>query len=260
MAQDQTPMFDIPSFRRLVRLAIAGGAVLAAAPAARADFLQFVTPAGSKAGGQPVDATASITTGNGTVSITLINNEANPTSDSQGINGIIFTFGNDPSSVSLAGSSAVQRTIVGDKSYSDSAAPLSTIWTVSYAGPTVTLTTIGNAHAPETIIGGPAADNTYDAANQSITGANHNPFLAGTATFTLSAPGVTASTTIESLKFAFGTSANVDVTGARVDVTGASVDVTAMAVAIPEPSSIALLTLGVGAIGVVARRRLARAA
>jgi hypothetical protein len=226
---------------RLAWLAVAMCSLLSA-PASRADFITYTTPSGSTAGGQPVNAQAAITTGNGTVTITLTNLQNNPTSDSQNISGIIFTFSNAPSSVTLASSLGTPRTVNGDKTYSDASAT-STIWTVGFSNPTVTLTTLGNSHAPETIIGGPAGDNKYDAANSSIAGSNHNPFLANSATFTLTAPGVTSSTTVATLVFEFSTATGTTVTG----------------VPVPEPSSLALLALGGGgAIGLVARRRLAR--
>jgi hypothetical protein len=215
---------------------------------ARGDMMTFVTPTGSMTGGQPVDATATFTTGLNTVTITLKNLESNPKSDIENINGLVFTFSKAPTSVSLTSSSGVQRTVASDLTYSDvSASP--TIWKVSLSTPPpsppkVTLTTIGNAHAPETVIGGPAGDNKYDAANGSIAGSNHNPFLAGTVTFTLNVQGIDATTSISSVVFAYGTA----------DTTSNVI----VGHAVPEPSSLALAGLGGVACLAIRRRRSRR--
>ncbi len=215
--------------------------VIPPAPA-RGDMITFITPAGSSTGGQSVDASATFTTGLNTVTITLKNLENNPTSDIQNVNGLVFTFTKTPTAVSITSSSGVERTVASDKTYSDaSASP--TDWKVSLSTPKVTLTTIGNAMAKQTVIGGPAVDNKYDAANGSIAGSVHNPFLADTVTFTLNVQGIDATTSLSSVMFAFGT------TNTTSNVVAGQ--------AVPEPSSLALIGLG-GAACLAARRRRAR--
>ena len=71
----------------------------------------FVTPAGSMAGGQPVDATATFAFSTNQLTITLNNLEANPISDSQNVNGVSFTLSNGLTIGTLSSSSADQRTI-----------------------------------------------------------------------------------------------------------------------------------------------------
>jgi hypothetical protein len=66
----------------------------------------------------------------------------------------------------------------------------------------VKLTMLGTAHAPQTIIG-PAnsSTNTYSAANRSIAGSVHDPFVLGTATFVVCASGITANSVVEAAAF-----------------------------------------------------------
>ncbi len=226
--------------------------VLVFGPAsARGDMITFITPTGSTTGGQNVDATATITTSLNTVTISLRNLEADPKSDVQNINGVIFSFSNftpPATGVTISGNSGiVDRTVNADGTFSNMSAT-TTDWKVSVTTmptpATITLTTIGNAHAPQTVIGDPSSKTgIYSNANNSIAGSVHNPFLADTPVFTLHVEGVTASTDIASVLFAFGT-------------TNTTAN-TVVGHAVPEPSSLALIGLG-GAACLALRRRRAR--
>jgi hypothetical protein len=223
--------------------------VIPPAPA-RGDMITFVTPTGSTTGGQPVNATVTITTSLNTVTVALTNLQADPTSDVQNVNGLVFSFSNfNPTTASITGNSGiVDRTVNGNGTFSDASAT-TTDWTVSVtttpAPAKITLTTIGNSHAPQTVIGSPnSGTGIYSNANSSIAGSNHNPFLADTPVFTLHVQGVTASTDVGSVIFAFGTAD----TTTNV-VTGH---------AVPEPSSLALAALGGGACLAIRRRRARR--
>jgi hypothetical protein len=97
----------------------------------------------------------------------------------------------------------------------------------------------GGAGPAHLIIGPPGTGGTYSNANGSIAGNGpHNPFLNQTATFTLTAPNISASSTITSATFSFGTTSGVNVIGQSV---------------VPEPSS---LVLGFAALGFVGALRL----
>jgi hypothetical protein len=218
---------------------------------AKADFT-FVTAVGKTAGGQPVDATATFHFSVDQLTVTIRNLQSNPTSDIQSINGIAFSVSPSETVATLTGSSAVQRTITSHAvgGFSDSATPLTTNWNLNFgvSGFKFELTTIGNPMAKETIIGDPALTGAYSAANSSIFGSNHNPFLTGTATFTLSIPGVTAATTIAGMQFEFGTAAGTNAPGTLT--------------AVPEPASLSLIGIGLGGafvVGLRNRRRIQRA-
>jgi hypothetical protein len=238
-------------------LILCAGVCAAAATPARADVITFATglttPTGNTGHQVNAQATFTITQGPGnvdTISVQIENLLSNPVADNQSINGIIFTFTKNPTGaapVTLTSSSGVDRTIAGNKTFSD-VATATTDWTVGFSSPKVTLTTIGNPAARQTVIGGPAADNKYDAANGSLTNGNHDPFLAGDTPahapiFNLTVTGIDPTATIASVTFAFGT--------------GDTTSIVAVGHAVPEPSSLALAGVGV-AIAAAARLRRCR--
>ena len=94
--------------RRLFSMALAVAATLAAANVSRAGSITFITPAGSTAGGQPVDVTATLTTSAGQVLIAVQNLENNPKSDIQTLNGISFSLSTGQTAVSSFTQEAVQ--------------------------------------------------------------------------------------------------------------------------------------------------------
>src|SRR5215472_9023400 len=91
----------------------------------------FMTPTGSTTGGQPVDASAVFTTGSGTVTITLNNLEANPTSVVQNLSDLSFTLSNGATSGTLASSSGMEVTVNGDGTFSTGATVSPTAWKLS---------------------------------------------------------------------------------------------------------------------------------
>ena len=80
----------------------------------------------------------------------------------------------------------------------------------SIVGNTITMEAIGGGQPSQMILpaGGP-----YTNANGSITGGQFNPFVNGSAAFTLALAGVSAATTITGATFSFGTGPDTFITG-----------------------------------------------
>ena len=212
-----------------------------------ANSITYVTPTGSTAGGQPVDATATFTTGSGTVTIILSNLQANPTSVVQGISDLDFVLSNGATGGTLASSSGQNLTVKSGGAFT-LGSTVSTGWglnnNVSGGLQLDALGYIGPAHL---ILGPPGVGNTYNNANGSIAGNKpHNPFLSQTATFTVVVAGVDATTKITSATFSFGTTAGAD----AIDVPGTPQN------PVPEPGTMALLGSGMIGLATVLRRKL----
>jgi hypothetical protein len=226
-------------------LAVVGA--LSATQPGRADVITFVTPAGSATSG-PVMAEADITTGAGTVTVVLKNLTVDPGDVAQNLSALTLTFSNAVGANSLSSSSSVERTVAGGGTYTPGST-VATGWLETSATSVLKVDDLGGAGPAHTIIGAPAGDNKYDSANNSIAGNKpHNLFLDETATFVVSAAGVTADTTVTAATFQFGTT-----DGAGLILGQASV---------PEPSVVTLSALSLLTFGTVAglRRRIRRKA
>jgi hypothetical protein len=185
----------------------------------------FITPSGSTAGGQAVDASVTFSLGSGTLDVTLKNLEANPTSVIQNLSDFSFILSGVTGGSLTGASSPAFRTVAGDGSFTDAAGPTTPTgptgvgWVFSTSGSTYTLSVLaaGGAGPAHTLIGPPGSGGTYSGANGSIAGNTpHNPFLDQSITFVFSIPGVTASTAILDPTFSFGTTAGVDVVGGPI--------------------------------------------
>jgi hypothetical protein len=224
-----------------ILLTVVLGAIVT--PCAYADSVTYVTPSGSTSGGQPVDASATFTTGSGVITIILTDLQTNPRSVGQLISDLDFVLSSGATGT-LASSSGQEITVEADGSFLLGATVV-TGWafnaTVSGG---LQLDVLGTPTGPSHLIIGPPGASGYTNANGSIAGnAPHNPFLNQAATFMLDAPGVTDSTTVTSAIFSFGTTAGNDVAGTKKTVP-----------TVPEPSSLTLLLVGGGAL--VLRKRL----
>ena len=170
----------------------------------------FSTPAGATAGGQPVNATAIISTSDsGAAFVTIINNQANPTSIIQAVSDLFFDLNGPVGSGSLNTSQGVERNIATDGTFTDGNT-VDTGWDLSHAGSTFHLNVLGTAIGPaHLIIGGPDINsNVYSNANGSIAGNGpHNPFLAGPAFFMIEDFGIFGATQVSNVIFSFGTEA-----------------------------------------------------
>jgi hypothetical protein len=191
-------------------------------------------------GGLPVEAKATFTTGNGTIDVTIINLQANPTSITQNVSDLIFTISTGQTSGSILSSSALERSVASNGTYSDGSV-VSSGWALSTVGTDLRLAVTGTPTSPEhTLIGDPGSAGLYSNANSSIAGSNpHNPFLTGPLTFALSIPGVTTDSTITAATFSFGTS--------TATLPGTTI--------IPEPTPILLLGFGLVGLGLWRRQR-----
>ncbi len=220
---------------------------------AHAASLLFSTPAGSQdPDKEPVSATALITPGTNQVTVTLTNLQANPTSAGQLVSDVIFSVSGATGAASLTASSGNVSTIFsnGTTTPATLTSPLSH-WGAGGTG-TVTLETAGSfaaGGAPNQMIIGPGnSAGLYTNANPSITN-NHNPSVIGSATFTLTIPGVTSSSIISNVQISFGTGPDFEIpTGPGVVPPNV----------VPEPASLALLStvlLTLGGFGWRRKRR-----
>ncbi|MGH7176861.1 MAG: hypothetical protein ACREJC_05735, partial [Tepidisphaeraceae bacterium] len=213
--------------------------VLCHAPA-RAAIITYVTPGGSTTGGQSVSASALFTTSTNQVTIFLENLQANPVSAVQCLSGLSFTLDTGEILGTLSSSVGVQRSIIGNGTYTDGAS-VATGWALATVAASLKVDLLGTSTAPKnTIVGPPDGANKYSAGNNSVTGGSHNPHLGLNATFTISVPGVTSNSQVSSAVFQFNTSAGNTVVGQQGGV-------------VPEPAAGAVLALG--AIAFLRRNR-----
>jgi hypothetical protein len=218
--------------------------LLASCLAASGSTITFDTPPGSTTGGGPVDATATFVAGDGTLSITLTDLQANPTDVAQLISDLDFTLSNGATSGKIASSSGQEITVAKDGTFT-TGSTVDTGWALNSTATGLQLDVLGTSTAPShLIIGPPDGSNLYSNANGSIAGNGpHNPFLNGSATFLLDIAGVTADTTVTSATFSFGTTEGADL----VPGTPQS--------AVPEPSTSLTLAVLLGFMGLVQLRR-----
>jgi hypothetical protein len=210
--------------------------------AASASTITYFTPTGASTGGGAVDASAMITTGDGTVSITLTDLEANATDVAQLISDFDFTLSSGATTGTLASSSGQEITVNSNGTFT-LGGTVSTGWGLNNnVSGGLQLDALGFPIAPShLIIGPPGPGGTYSNANGSIAGApSHNPFLNDSAMFTVDVAGVTSATIITSATFSFGTTPGVNVPG----------------VATPEPSSLPwIFSVGLICGAVILRRK-----
>jgi len=196
-------------------------AAVSCASVAYADI--FSTPAGATAGGQPVNATAFISTSDaGAAFVTIINNQANPTSIIQAVSDLFFDLSGPVGSGALNTSQGVERNIAANGTFTDGNT-VDTGWALSHVGSTFHLNVLGTAIGPaHLIIGGPDINsNVYSNANGSIAGNGpHNPFLAGPAFFMIEDFGIFGATQVSNVVFSFGTFDNIPDGGATVALLG----------------------------------------
>jgi hypothetical protein len=213
---------------------------LAFGPSAYASVRTF-TASGTSPDG-PVSAQATITTGNGTITV-MLTDDTLAHSQGQALSDIFFDLSNAPGAldsftqtgqlVNVASPSGAMTPVSGNPDHWGSAVQGSNTVIIATAGPGAP-----GGHVRDMIIGG--TDPT------GVTGGFHNfnPYILGVGTFNLTASGVTPTTTASNVILSFGTS-------------GFS-EFTVPGVLIPEPSTWAMMALGFGGLTYAGFRRAKR--
>lgn len=220
-----------------------------------ATTVTVTTPSGSTTlGGDALNASATITTSTNTVDIDLANllTAIQMKNASQLLSDIYFTLSGTfvTGLVSNTNEGTPTGTLIdvgaGGAVTSHAGSPGK--WGFSNVGSVFHLDDLNGGQSPtQTIIGGTAGSFTaYSAANSSITGGSHSPFVQGTEHFVLTIAGVTAATNITAVTFSFGTAACGESGGTCITSTTNPV---------PEPRSTAAVLFGAVAAAIAYRRR-----
>lgn len=210
---------------------------------AKANTITFDTPSGATTSGGGVDASAQFVTGTGTLTITLMNLEANAKDVAQLVSDLSFGLSSGQTSGTLASSMGLERSVDKNGGFTDGSV-VDTGWALNGLTLNVLGTPIGPSHL---VIGAPDTGGQYSNANGSIAGNKaHNSFLAGPVTFVIDIPTLTSADSVNSATFSFGTDKNPET------VTGIP-----NLVNVPDGgTTIMLLGLALSGIGLVRRQRI----
>ena len=176
--------------------------------------IQFITPSGSATSDGSVNASVMFAASPGTLTITLTDLLGNPASVGQLLSSLQFSLSSSLGASGSMSSSAQERTVNGDKSFTERAT-VSTGWALQTSGGGLVMICMicpNNGTPPPVnppahlIIGAAANTGMYANANGSIAGNHpHNPFLDESATFTISNSSITSATAVSNVVFGFGT-------------------------------------------------------
>jgi MYXO-CTERM domain-containing protein len=224
----------------------------AVASPSEAETFQFSASGGCSEG---CSAYATITPGDGMLTITLTDTQADPASAGDILSGIDFTIDGLPGSVSLASQSA-SLVSVGSDGVASAVSGQLDHWGVGVSGKSIVLETAGSYAAggkPIDMILGPAGLSGTYTGNASVANGHFSPYANGSATFVVMDSMVTSWTTVASVDFHFGTSPDTILLGHAVATGGGSTNA-------PEPTSLAIFAVALaGAAYPLARRRSRRA-
>jgi hypothetical protein len=220
------------SARWLGAIVLFSGCVFFASTAS-ATLLSFV---GTSIDGHAVSGTANITVGAGTATIVLTNTTTTTHDAGELLTGIDLSLGG--ATLSLATKTGIERTVAGNGSFTDTGSAQNITWSLNSQGS-------GNYQldfspdATDAILGPPSGGD-YAGANNSIDGnPGHNPFVALTATYTLTGGALTANTPITVTHFLYGTGPD---------------PATGTITPSPEPSTLVLMCLGLATVAFRKRR------
>ncbi len=183
-------------------------AVLWLACAATGTTITFSTPVGSSLDGQPVSASATLTTAEDLLTLQIFGLWANPTSIIQALSDVAFSIDRGLVATGIVSSSGEFVDIASGGSFT-SLGTGSTGWLLDSTGLRLCVLCAGAAGPSQLIIGQPDQYGVYSNANGSIAANQpHNPFLqadANVVTFALSVPGLTEGDSATVEYFSFGT-------------------------------------------------------
>jgi hypothetical protein len=204
------------------RLGLLVAGFLAASGFGTAGVFVFTTNPGDSTGGGPVNASASFTTSSnfgGSITIVLSNllTAAQVVDVAQNLSDLQFTLSDNVTASIGDGNRSYTGTLINVDG-SGNVTPGSALfngWDLSGSGHNFTLEDLGSLAGPaQTIIGGAGALHYANANGSITTSGSHNPFLQGSATFTLTGfTGVTANTTVTAATFSFGTTLGSNIPG-----------------------------------------------
>jgi hypothetical protein len=225
---------------------MAAGLMVVALPPAHAVTTTFVTPAGATVPDGAVNASATFTTSANTLTVTLTDLLANPTSVGQLVSDLIFRLSSGQTTGTLSSSSG-QLVSISSTGAATVGATTTTGWGLNNnVSGGLQLDALGFVGPAGLIVGPSGPGGVYTNANGSIAGNGpHNPFINGTATFSLMIAGLLATDSVTSALFSLGTTAGVEITGVPS--------------AIPLPGALPLFATGMVGLGLLGWRKKRKA-